>query len=206
MGGVPAEFTFVLKHINGQAKKVADALSRRNLILQESTIQVLGFEHLKDTYEADADFKEAYEACQNLFLRDNNSWLDCNMQEGLVFKRGQLCILKCSMRENLIQEKHNGGLARHFGIDKTFDQLSHFYYWLKMCRDVQRFVTRCKVCQLVKGHRVVYTLSYSEQTMGLCQFRLCLRSAEDTMGIRFHHGGGGLFHQNGTFHSVQENQ
>jgi len=93
---------FVLKHISGQANKVVDALSRRNLILQESTIQVLGFEHLKDLYEADADFKEAYEACQNPLLRDNCSWLDNNMQEGLLFKGGWLCIPECSMRENLI--------------------------------------------------------------------------------------------------------
>jgi len=119
-------FTFVLKHISGQANKVANALSRRNLILQESTIQVLGFEHLKDLYEVDADFKEAYEACQNPLLRDNSSWLDYNMQEGLLFKGGQLCIPECSMREKLIQEKHNGGLAEHCGIDKTLDQLSLF--------------------------------------------------------------------------------
>lgn len=63
-----------------------------------------------------------------------------------------MCIPECFMRENLIQEKHNGGLAKHFGIDKTLDQLSHFYYWLKMRKDVQRFMTRCKVCQLAKGH------------------------------------------------------
>jgi len=57
-------FTFVLKHISGQANKVADALSRRVLLLQESSIQVMGFEHLKDLYQMDADFKEAFEACQ----------------------------------------------------------------------------------------------------------------------------------------------
>jgi len=72
---------------------VADALSRRNLILQESTIQVLGFEHLKDLYEENADFKEAYEACQNPLLRDNNPWLDYNMQEGLLFKGGH-CVFQ----------------------------------------------------------------------------------------------------------------
>ena len=95
-------FTFVLKHINGQANKVADVLSRRSLILQESAVQVLGFEHLKDLYEMDVDFRESYEAFQNPSLRDNSPCLDYNMQEGLLFKGGQLCIPKCSMRENLI--------------------------------------------------------------------------------------------------------
>jgi len=84
-------------------------------------IQVLGFEHLKDLYEIDENFKEAYEACQNPLLRDNSSWLDYNMQEGSLFKGGQLCIPECSMRENLIQENHNGGLVGNFGIDKTLD-------------------------------------------------------------------------------------
>ena len=145
-------FNFILKHISGQANKVVDALSRKALLLQESTVQVLGFEHLQDLYQIDTDFKEAYEACQNPLVRDNSPWLDYNLQEKLMFKGGQLCIPDCSMRENIIREKHSGGLAGHFGMDKTLKQLSHFYFWPKMRRDVQRFVARCKVCQLAKGH------------------------------------------------------
>eukprot|EP00253_Pinus_taeda_P035912 PITA_35912 len=117
------------RHVSGQVNKVADALSMRSLIFQESAAHVLGFKHLKDLNEMDADFKEDYEACQNLLLRDNSPWLDYNMQERLLFKGGQLCIPECSMRVNLIQEKHSGRLAGHFGIDKTFDELNHFYYW-----------------------------------------------------------------------------
>ena len=49
-------FTFVLKHISGQSNRVADALSRRSLIIQESRVQVLGFEYLRDLYETDNDF------------------------------------------------------------------------------------------------------------------------------------------------------
>jgi hypothetical protein len=56
-------FTFVLKHISGSFNKVADALSRRCLILQEFQVNVLGLDHLKEMYAEDADFKEAYEAC-----------------------------------------------------------------------------------------------------------------------------------------------
>ena len=85
-------------------------------------------------------------------MRDNSPWLDYNLQEKLLFKGGQLCIPDCSMRENIIWEKHSGGLARHFGMDKTLEKLSHFYFWPNMWRDVQRFVARCKVCQLAKGH------------------------------------------------------
>ena len=55
------------------------------------------------------------------------------------------------MRENLIQEKHNGGMEGHFGSDKTFGQLGHFYFWPMMRSEVENFVSRCRVCQHAKG-------------------------------------------------------
>ncbi len=93
---------------------MADALRRRALLLQESTMQVLGFEHLKDLYQTDMDFKEAYETCQNQVFRDRGPWMDFMLQEGLMFKGNKLCIPKCSMRENLLKEKHSGGLDGNF--------------------------------------------------------------------------------------------
>ena len=82
-------------------------------------MQILGFEHLKELYPTDTEFREAYEAYQNPLLRNNNMWLDYNLQEGLLFKGGQLCIPNCSMRENIIQEKYSGGLA---GQSRTVPQ------------------------------------------------------------------------------------
>ena len=35
-------------------------------------MKTLGFEHLKDMYYDDPDFKEAYEECENHVLRDRN--------------------------------------------------------------------------------------------------------------------------------------
>ena len=67
-------------------------------------MKVFGFEHQKDLYEMDADFKEAYEACKNPLLRDNSPWLDYNMQEGLLLRGGNLCIPECSLWENLIKK------------------------------------------------------------------------------------------------------
>jgi hypothetical protein len=89
----------------------------------------LGFDNLKDMYVGDADFGEAYEAAENPVLRDRSPWIDYMIQEGLLFRGNQLCIPNCSMRENLLKEKHNEGLAGHFGHDKTFAKLSESYFW-----------------------------------------------------------------------------
>ena len=94
-------FTFVIKHISGNANNFFDALSRRCLILQEFQVNTLGFEHLKDMYFDDADFKEEYEASANLVLRDRSEWKKYIIPEGLWFKGNQLCIPKCLMRGNL---------------------------------------------------------------------------------------------------------
>jgi hypothetical protein len=44
------------------------------------------------------------------------------IQDGLLFKGCQLCIPKCSMRDNLLEEKHSGGLDGHFVHEKMFSQ------------------------------------------------------------------------------------
>jgi hypothetical protein len=123
-------FTFVIKHISGTANKVVDALRRKCLLLREFKIKTLGFDDLRDMYVDDPDFKEAYEVAENLVLRYSNKWAEYMIQEGFLFKGNQLCILNCSMRENLLKEKHSGGLARHFGHDKTFVKLRESYFWL----------------------------------------------------------------------------
>ena len=57
------------------------------------------------------------------------------------------------MKDNLLKEKHSGGLAGHFGQDKTFAQLNSLYYSPSMRADVKKFVDRCKICQHAKGKR-----------------------------------------------------
>jgi hypothetical protein len=132
---------------------VVDALSRKCLLLQEFRVKTLGFENLRDMYAGDADFGEAYEAAENPVLRDRSPWINYMIQEGLLFRGNQLCIPNCSMRENLLKEKHSGGLAGHFGHEKTFAKLNESYFWPGMRADVKRFVDRCRICQHSKGRK-----------------------------------------------------
>ena len=46
-------------------------------------------------------------------------WMEYKLQDGLLLKNNKLCIPSCSIRENLMQEKHHGQMVGHFGIDKT---------------------------------------------------------------------------------------
>jgi hypothetical protein len=113
----------------------------------------LGFDDLRDMYRDDPNFKETYEAAENPILRDRIQWTEYMIQKGLLFKGNQLCIPKCSMRENLLKEKHNEGLVGHFGYDKTFSKLNESYFWPGMREDIKRFMERCRICQHSKGKR-----------------------------------------------------
>jgi hypothetical protein len=64
----------------------------------------------------------------------------------VIILGNQLCIPKCSMRENLLKEKHSGGLVGHFGHDKTFSKLNDSYFWPRMRTDVNKFVDICRIC------------------------------------------------------------
>ena len=105
----------MLKHRSGRSNRVADALSRRQLFLTLMQVEVVGFDELKNLYPEDLDFAEAWRACKEPVAVDRTRWQDYLIQDGMLFKGSQLCIPMSSMRENLIKEKHSGGMAGHFG-------------------------------------------------------------------------------------------
>ena len=101
---------------------------------------MVGFNELKNLYPDDADFFEAWKACKEPIAIDRTSWLDYLIKDGMLFKSSQLCIPRIFMRENLIKEKHGGGMVGHFGQDKTISILREHYFWPQMSQDVKNFV------------------------------------------------------------------
>ncbi|GJZ03035.1 RNA-directed DNA polymerase [Tanacetum coccineum] len=64
----------------------------------------------------------------------------------------RLYIPLCSLREAIILEGHAGGLAGHFGRDKTLALLREQFYWPKMERDINRLLERCRTCHIAKTY------------------------------------------------------
>uniref|UniRef100_A0A2N9FZ08 RNA-directed DNA polymerase n=1 Tax=Fagus sylvatica TaxID=28930 RepID=A0A2N9FZ08_FAGSY len=139
-------YSFSIKHKSGKLNQVADALSRRHSLLSTMQVQVLGFEVLKELYKNDPDFGNVLENCSN------GSFNHFLVQEGFLFKNNRLCIPQCSLRRAIIQEVHGGGLAGHFGRDKTLALVQENFFWPKLAHDVECFVKSCRICQIAKSH------------------------------------------------------
>jgi hypothetical protein len=136
-------FTYVIKHKKGKENVIADALSRRYALLTQLDYKIFKLEIIKDQYVHDANFKDVLLHC-----KDGKTW---NNNDGFVFRANKLCISASSIRLLLLQEAHGGGLMGHFGVKKTEDILATHFFWLKMRRDVVRFVARCTTCQKAKS-------------------------------------------------------
>ncbi|KAE8720267.1 hypothetical protein F3Y22_tig00020999pilonHSYRG00012 [Hibiscus syriacus] len=136
------EFTFTLRHQAGSLNRVADALSRRTLLLTTMSTKVAGFETFTDMYAADPSFGRIFQEV----TEDHRH--DFVLHNGYLFRGLQLCIPDCSLRQQIISELHNEG---HFGRDKTLALISSDFYWPKLTSDVAHYVDRCYVCQRSKG-------------------------------------------------------
>ena len=142
------QFEFVIKHKSGTENKVANALSRRPHLLHVFSTNVAGFENLKIEYANDEDFGKIWSDLSTYQHTSSNDYL---LRNGFLFYKSRLCVPRGSFREFLITELHGGGLAGHFGQDKTFAIVADRFYWPRMRRDVHTVVDRCRICQLNKG-------------------------------------------------------
>ena len=77
-------FTFVIKHKSGVNNRVVDALSRRHSLLIEMKVEVLGFDEMKELYDADPNFSEAWRECKAPNMK--SKYDEHFIQEGMLFK------------------------------------------------------------------------------------------------------------------------
>jgi hypothetical protein len=64
------------------------------------------------------------------------------LQDGLLYRANKLCVPVSSDHLLFLQEVHGDGLMGHFGVKKIEDVLTAHFFWPKMRRDVERYVSR----------------------------------------------------------------
>ena len=110
-------FTFLAKYKSGKSNVVTDALSRRYFLLNVVEAKVLGFEWVKELYEANEDFKKVYVTCKDGVYR-----FYVQVEE-FLFNGNKLCIPTSPIRQLFIKEAHKGGMACQMGIQMTWEIL-----------------------------------------------------------------------------------
>ncbi|XP_075489516.1 LOW QUALITY PROTEIN: uncharacterized protein LOC142528360 [Primulina tabacum] len=138
-------FPYIIKYKQGKDNVVADALSRRYVLISTLDSKILGFEHMKELYLLDEDFKEIFETCMH---GPHDKFY---LHNGFLFREDRLCIPKSSIRELLVREAHGGGLMGHFGVAKTLSALHEHFYWPHMKRDVEHVCDKCITCRQAKS-------------------------------------------------------
>jgi hypothetical protein len=105
-----------------------------------------GLESIKEFYATDVDFKDAYEN-----YREGTTLNKYVLQDGLFYRANKLCVPVSFVRLLFLQEAHGGGLMGYFRVKKTEDVLAAHFFWSKMRRDVERYVSQCMTCNKVKS-------------------------------------------------------
>ena len=97
-------FPYVIKYKQGKENVVADALSRRYVLLSALETKFLGFEFIKDLCATDSDFKEVFKNCSKAAY---GKYYQASV---FLFFDNRLCVPQCSSRELFLREAHGGGL------------------------------------------------------------------------------------------------
>ena len=105
---------------------------RANLLITLKN-EIVGFEQLKELYEADEDFWQTCMKCVT-----NQPCDVFYIQNGYLMRGNQFCIPWTSLREKEIRDL-GSGLTSHLGRNKTIAAVGERFYWPYLRRDVTKF-------------------------------------------------------------------
>ena len=101
--------------------------------------------------------------------RDACAIREWSFQHNLLYYFHAIYIFdKTIIKMKILRLHHNNLLTKYFKIKKTCSLLQRKFYWLRMLKDIKKYIQNCDVCQRVKAHRHRF---YDEMTLLLISTR-----------------------------------
>ncbi|GJS97408.1 putative reverse transcriptase domain-containing protein [Tanacetum coccineum] len=141
-------FQVVIRGVLSQGGRPVACFSEKLMELKSSNllvsmqVDVLGLDVIREHLTLDPYFSVVLQGVQS------GQKPDFNIHDGFLFKGNQLCIPDTSLRLKIIKELHGEG---HVGCDRTLQLVQASYFWPTMRKEVDRYVKRCRICQVSKG-------------------------------------------------------
>jgi hypothetical protein len=112
-------------------------------IKEVSTVKSEFFQAWIPFYQKDAALKLAYDLAKS----HPEQAKDFQIINGMLRRKGKLCVPAGLPRESILREHHDAPMAGHPGIKKTYKKIKEDYYWSGMKKDVETYITKCDSCQ-----------------------------------------------------------
>ena len=78
-------FPYIVKYKKGKDNVVANALSRRHILLSQLDVKILGLESIKELYANDSYFAEPFSKCNK-----GKGWKKFHLHDGFLFRANKL--------------------------------------------------------------------------------------------------------------------
>lgn len=138
-------YSFEIHYKLGKENKVADALSRREVV-EFKAFTVHHMAELMQWEEVKQDDKLSLILQQIITNKDPPEGY--NLRNGCLLFQGRLVLPKDSPRiPKLIAEFHNTPMGGHSGYLRTYKRIASVLFWEGMKKQVQEFVAKCTICQ-----------------------------------------------------------
>ncbi len=176
-----------IKYIKGKENVVADALSRLQINHISTIVIDEDLEELSNDYMKDSYFKDIWTSLIN------NSTNEKERKKRKVYERRfkidegklywidkeeiKLCLPKGTLRTKVLHTHHESLVGGHQGVIRTYDALSKKFYFPRMRKIVEKYVTTCIFCQRNKAK--------NQQPIGLLQPLEIPEEPWDTVSMDF---------------------
>ena len=156
-----SEFDYNIIYKEGKDNVVADALSRR-IDLKADNVNVVSVSSSEHDNDLLNQVKQSYQndrACKKLLIRCRRPF---HLVDGLIMRGEQIYVpFNKKIMTSILEDAHDIPISGHVGVNKTIEKVSRKFYWPKMHKHINHYVSTCMKCQENK--------SRNQLPMGLLQ-------------------------------------